>query len=130
MKEKKVHGIDGFSMNDIDPTLTYHTKIKLLSIELESVLKQIQLFFTYKKVNIAYLEYMPPLDINTIKSMKPEKYVIVEYDALDNYQTGTLGKISSQIKPFDYLPGYLIPSDLVNNFEEFKTLKKSSKLLP
>jgi hypothetical protein len=125
---KKVHGIDGFSMNDIDPTLPYHTKIKLLSIELESVLKQFQLFVTYKKVNIAYLEYMPPLDINAIKSMKPEKYVIVDYDELDNYQTGTLGKIPSQIKPFDYLPGYLIPSDLVDNFEEFKTLKKSSKL--
>ena len=115
-------------MNDIDPTLPYHTKIKLLSIELESVLKQFQLFVTYKKVNIAYLEYMPPLDINAIKSMKPEKYVIVDYDELDNYQTGTLGKIPSQIKPFDYLPGYLIPSDLVDNFEEFKTLKKSSKL--
>lgn len=125
---KKVHGIDGFSMNDIDPTLPYHTKIKLLSIELESVLKQFQLFVTYKKVNIAYLEYMPPLDINAIKSMKPEKYIIVDYDELDNYQTGTLGKIPSQIKPFDYLPGYLIPSDLVDNFEEFKTLKKSSKL--
>ncbi|NHI68605.1 hypothetical protein [Lactococcus garvieae] len=127
-RTKKVHGIDGFSMNDIDPTLPYHTKIKLLSIELESVLKQFQLFVTYKKVNIAYLEYMPPLDINAIKSMKPEKYVIVDYDELDNYQTGTLGKIPSQIKPFDYLPGYLIPSDLVDNFEEFKTLKKSSKL--
>ncbi|WP_285005010.1 hypothetical protein, partial [Lactococcus garvieae] len=63
-RTKKVHGIDGFSMNDIDPTLPYHTKIKLLSIELESVLKQFQLFVTYKKVNIAYLEYMPPLDIN------------------------------------------------------------------
>ncbi|ADA64430.1 hypothetical protein B9W73_05010 [Lactococcus lactis] len=124
----KVHGVEGFSMNNIDPTLPYHTKIKLLSIELESVLKQFQLFVTYKEVNIAYLEYMPPLDINAIKSMKEDKYVIVDYDELDNYQAGTLGKIPSQIKPFDYLPEYLIPGDLINDFEEFKTLEKASGL--
>lgn len=74
------HGIDGFSMLEIDPILPINFKVKLLAIELESILKQFKLLVQYEKIDLSYLAYMEMLDIDTIPSLIPNKYLQLKED--------------------------------------------------
>ena len=72
------HGITGFSMIEVDPNLPTSIKIKLLVIELESMLKQFKLLVNYNKIDLNNLEYMDMLDVDSIPSFIPNKYLQVE----------------------------------------------------
>lgn len=74
----EIHGITGFSMIEVDPNLPTSIKIKLLVIELESMLKQFKLLVNYNKIDLNYLEYMDMLDVDSIPSFIPNKYLQVE----------------------------------------------------
>ncbi|EMF0544176.1 hypothetical protein HP933_002627, partial [Enterococcus faecium] len=52
------------------------------AIELESILKQYQLLVTYEKIELKYLSYMPPLDIEKIDSLLSKKYIQVSYEKI------------------------------------------------
>ncbi|HCT7949079.1 TPA: hypothetical protein OT863_002561, partial [Enterococcus faecium] len=81
-KIEKEFQIKGFSMRKISSHLPYDIRIPLLAIELESILKQYQLLVTYEKIELKYLSYMPPLDIEKIDSLLSKKYIQVSYEKI------------------------------------------------
>ena len=118
----ETHGIDGFSMIEVNPTLSTNFKVKLLAIELESILKQFKLLVEYGKIDLNYLAYMEMLDIDTIPSFISNKYLQRKED--------------TEIKDIDfarlfsthnYWHGYLLSSEFrseldLTNFKEYSRL--------
>ncbi|MFL2114845.1 hypothetical protein [Leuconostoc carnosum] len=74
--------ISGFSMEIIDPSLSIDIRIKLLCIELESLIKQFDLFTKYERIDLRALKYTNPLDFSEVQSLKKDKYVSVDREKL------------------------------------------------
>ncbi|MGZ0001507.1 hypothetical protein ACXJ5A_04975 [Leuconostoc mesenteroides] len=118
----ETHGIDGFSMIEVEPELPTNIKIKLLAIELESVLKQFKLLAEYEKINLNYLAYMDILDIDAIPSLIPNKYL--------QRKEGTEIKsvdFASLFVTHNYWHGYLFSSEFgsehaLTGFKEYSLL--------
>lgn len=118
----EIHGIDGFSMLEVDSTLPTNIKIKLLAIELESILKQFKLLVEYKKIDLNYLAYMEMLDIDTLPSLIPNKYLQrKEYTVIKDLDFARL------FSTHNYWHGYLLSSEFrseldLTDFKEYSRL--------
>ncbi|NJE65143.1 hypothetical protein E0L10_13860 [Enterococcus durans] len=114
-KIEKEFQIKGFSMRKISSHLPYDIRIPLLAIELESILKQYQLLVTYEKIELKYLSYMPPLDIEKIDSLLPKKYIQVSYEKIP--VTQDFIDIRNLFKSHSYVSRYIFDERVIEQME-------------
>ncbi|MFI3622852.1 hypothetical protein [Vagococcus fluvialis] len=125
---EKNFGIKGFFMNKIDPYLPYESRVKLLSIEFESILKQFVLLTTYNQIDLNYLKYMIQLDIEEIKSLKDKKYFSISQAELkENFELYFNWR--EYFEKHNYLSYELVVSrDDMEAFKKFKSYQEESTL--
>lgn len=125
-KIEKEFQIKGFSMRKISSHLPYDIRIPLLAIELESILKQYQLFVTYEKIELKYLSYMPPLDIEKIDSLLSKKYIQVSYEKIPVTQD-FIG-IRNLFKSHSYVLRYIFDERVIEQMESIDSCISYSTL--
>ncbi|EPB3002756.1 hypothetical protein ACRE4Y_002824 [Enterococcus hirae] len=125
-KIEKEFQIKGFSMRKISSHLPYDIRIPLLSIELESILKQYQLFVTYEKIELKYLSYMPPLDIEKIDSLLSKKYIQVSYEKIP--VTQDFIDIRNLFKSHSYVLRYIFDERVIEQMESIDSCISYSTL--
>jgi len=125
-KIEKEFQIKGFSMRKISSHLPYDIRIPLLAIELESILKQYQLFVTYEKIELKYLSYMPPLDIEKIDSLLSKKYIQVSYETIPVTQD-FIG-IRNLFKSHSYVLRYIFDARVIEQMESIDSCISYSTL--
>lgn len=118
----------GFSMECIDQKLPYKTRIKLLSIEMESILKQFKLLVEYEKINLEYLSYMDVLDIDNLPSFISNRYIEINQEGIDINKKEEKMMLDYLLATHNYLSEYLMDDTLVNKINQAENIEHYSNL--
>lgn len=118
----------GFSMEYIDKKLPYKTKIKLLAIEMESILKQFKLLVEYEEINLEGLSYMDVLDIDNLPSFISNRYIEINQEGIDINKKEEKMMLDYLLATHNYLSEYLMGDTLVNKINQAENIEHYSNL--